>query len=177
MIRPIVQWPDPLLTTRRSFPVFPSEAVDKLVADMFETMKVEGGCGLAAVQVGVPVRLFVLEVGGAREVCLNPEWTPWRGTQPVLMDEGCLSVLLPLAKNDKVAALQKGLGKYFRAMVPRYERINVEYMTQQGSPVKTSFRGLKAQAFQHEHEHLEGKIFLDHLSEDQRESLREALES
>lgn len=171
MIRKVLQWPDPLLTTRRSLPVFPGEAVDKLVADMFETMKAEGGCGLAAIQVGVPIRLFVLEIGGAREVCLNPEWTQWRGTKPVDTDEGCLSVLSPKFKSEAMA------GRYFRASVPRYERINVEYMTQQGSVVKASFRGLKAQAYQHEHEHLEGKIFLDHLSEDQRESLREALKS
>ena len=104
MIREILEWPNEMLTAGRSLPTGPGPALDKLVEDMIQTMRHAKGCGIAAIQVGVPVRVFVLEVGAGPEVYLNPEWTPWKGSKTTMMDEGCLSVLAPepeseLAKN------------------------------------------------------------------------------
>jgi peptide deformylase len=157
-----------LLTKSRSFPVGPGKATDDLIKDLTETMRHERGIGISAIQVGVPVRLFVLDVGGIAKAYLNPEWTPWRGTKPVPMDEGCLSVRNPVKETQ---AKQP----HFNDKVPRYERINVSYMDHHGSMFTDKLRGLAAQAFQHEDEHLEGKIYLEHLPESTQKWLRESL--
>ncbi len=169
MIRPVLKWPDPMLS-RRSLPTGPGEALDKLVADMIDTVKAEGGIGISAIQIGVPVRVFVLDVGSGPEVYLNPEWTPWKGTDEVMLDEGCLSVPSPVQGKDL-----KGKDRYYRALVPRFERINATWMNQRGFTTKDKMRGLRAQVFQHESEHLDGRIFLDHLDEKTRADLREKL--
>jgi peptide deformylase len=140
VIRPVLKWPDPVLAK----PSVPTVAGiwDDLIRDLFDTMYAGKGCGLAAVQVGVSVRLFVLDVGAGPEVYFNPEWKPWKGTEPVLVEEGCLSV--------------PGV----RERVRRYERINVQYQDLHGNVLRDKLRGVRAQAFQHETEHLDGEIFL-----------------
>ena len=124
----------------------------RLAGDMFETMHANAGVGLAAPQVGVHARLFVLELppddddplSGRRFVLINPE-LELTGARKEMV-EGCLS--LP----------------GFRAMVTRAEGVTVAFTQLDGARVSLDARGLFAQAVQHEVDHLDGVIFVDHLS-------------
>lgn len=145
MIRPILEWPHPKLA-ERSWPTGPGPKTDELVRDLIDTMKDARGVGIAAIQVGVPVRLFVLDIGSGPEVYINPAWALWKGTDEVMLDEGCLS-------------MREG-GRPIMTLVPRFERINAVWMDERGAVRDGKLRGLRAQAFQHEHDHLEGRLVL-----------------
>jgi len=149
-ILPILTAPDPRLKTV-SEPV--SEVDDELRAlmdDMLETMYDAPGIGLAAIQVGVPKRVIVMDLAREDEdprplYFVNPEIT-WVGDETAPYEEGCLSV------------------PDFYEDVERPVEARVEYLDYHGKPQVLEASGLVATCIQHEMDHLEGVLFIDHLS-------------
>lgn len=126
-----------------------------LMDDMLETMYAAPGIGLAAVQVGVPKRVIVMDLAREGEepqprYFVNPEIT-WRSEEKALYEEGCLSV--PEIYDE----------------VERPARVKVRYLNYQGEQVEEDAEGLFAVCIQHEMDHLEGVLFIDHLSRLKRE--------
>lgn len=117
----------------------------RLIDDMFETMYAANGIGLAAPQVGRTERVCVVDVEGAAYALVNPEVV--RATGPkAKAEEGCLSI--PDVYGD----------------VERPSRVTVQALDRDGAPIEVTAEGLLARCFQHEIDHLHGKLFLDHLS-------------
>jgi len=148
MIRPILKYGDHALHTPASVVDAVTPAIDALVADMIDTMYAAPGVGLAAPQVGVPLRIFVVDISLGRDpdgliVMINPEFVERAGMQ--LEEEGCLSV------------------PGFNATVVRPERAVVKGLNRQGAPHQREGSGLLARAFQHEMDHLDGTLFVDRL--------------
>ena len=148
MIRPILKYGDALLHRRAQEVASITPDVERLIDDMIETMYAAPGIGLAAPQVGVPLRLFVIDVSVGRDrngllVLVNPEFVERDGMQ--LEEEGCLSV------------------PGFNATVARPTRAVVKSLDRQGSPQQHEGTGLLARAFQHEMDHLDGTLFVDRL--------------
>ena len=155
----ILEYPDPRLRTR----AVPVDAVDaelrELIDDMLETMYAAKGIGLAATQVNVHRRLLVADVSEARNeprVFINPEILSSEGTE--ISQEGCLSV--PGYYDD----------------VERAERIRVRALDRQGKIFEADLDGLLAICVQHEIDHLDGKLFVDYLSEMKRQRVRKKIE-
>ncbi|MGH9682803.1 MAG: peptide deformylase [Candidatus Acidiferrales bacterium] len=157
MIHPIVKYGDPVLETpARSVEKFDDE-LKALVADMFESMYAAQGVGLAAPQIGVSVRLTVIDVTNgknpeAKLVLANPEIIHADGEQRE--DEGCLS--LP----------------GFRGVIPRPLYATVRAFDADGKEFEMRSEGLLARAFCHEIDHLNGVLFLNHLSMLKRDMIR-----
>lgn len=148
MVRPILRHGAPVLH-RPAEPVTAiTPDVDRLIDDMIETMHAAPGVGLAAPQIGEPLRLFVVDLSAGRRpggvlVLVNPEVCERSGLQ--LEEEGCLS--LP------------GLA----ATVPRPRRVVLRGLDRHGRPVTHVGEGLLARAFEHEMDHLEGRLYIDRL--------------
>jgi peptide deformylase len=148
MIRPILKYGDiPLHEKARTVDAITPD-IDRLVDDMIETMYAAPGVGLAAPQVGVPLRLFVVDVSIGHDadgllVVVNPEFVERDGVQ--LEEEGCLSV------------------PGFNATVIRPMRAVVKGLDRHGNPQQYEGTGLLARAFQHEMDHLDGTLFVDRL--------------
>ena len=121
-----------------------TDEVRRLVDDMFETMHVAKGIGLAAPQVGRRERLFVAEVEDRRVVLVNPEVVASEGKAKA--EEGCLSI--PEVYGD----------------VERATRVTMRGLDEQGRAVEVQAEELLARCMLHELDHLEGRLFLDHLS-------------
>lgn len=124
-----------------------------LIADMIETMRDAPGVGLAAPQVGVLERIFVWEVEGQVGAVINPVIVE-RSADEAEFDEGCLS--LPGISYPVV----------------RPSEVTVEGLDENGEPLRIEATALRARVFQHESDHLDGVLFIDHLSKRQR---REAM--
>jgi len=148
MIRPILKYGDSILHE----PARPVDAItadiDRLIDDMIETMYAAPGVGLAAPQVGVPLRIFVADLSVGRDpagllVFVNPEFVAREGTQ--LEEEGCLSV------------------PGFNATVLRPARVVIKGLDREGREQQREGTGLLARAFQHEMDHLDGLLFVDRL--------------
>jgi len=148
MIRPILKFGDSILHD----PALPVDAItpdiDKLIGDMIETMYAAPGVGLAAPQVGVSLRIFVVDISIGRDpsrlmVMINPEFVERDGMQ--LEEEGCLSV------------------PGFNATVVRPTRAVVKGLDRQGDVRQVEGTGLLARAFQHEMDHLDGLLFVDRI--------------
>ncbi|QKT03491.1 peptide deformylase [Ectothiorhodospiraceae bacterium 2226] len=155
----ILHFPDPRLRTRAEPVQQVDEALRTLVDDMLETMYDAPGIGLAATQVNVHKRVIVIDVSEDRSqpLCLiNPEILGRDGVEQ--MDEGCLSVP----------------GVY--ETVERAERVKVRALGRDGEPFEIDADGLLAVCIQHEMDHLEGKLFVDYLSELKRQRIRKKLE-
>ncbi|MFB3854548.1 MAG: peptide deformylase [Vicinamibacterales bacterium] len=148
MLLPIVKYGHPALR-QPAAPVSELTAeIDQLIENMFETMYAAPGVGLAAPQVGVSLRVFVIDVSLGRDPkgtieLINPEFVTREGVQ--LEEEGCLS--LP----------------GFSATVARPERVHVRGLDRTGKPREYEGKELLARAFQHEMDHLEGRVFVDRL--------------
>ena len=151
-VLPIVIAPDPRLKTKSS----PIENIDaeikKLAADMLETMYHERGIGLAAVQVGVLKRMLVADVTwreeegpGEQHILINPEILE-ESAEPHSYKEGCLSF------PDQFADVE------------RPSSVRVRYMDLDGKTHEKSFEGLLATCIQHEIDHINGIVFVDHIS-------------
>lgn len=156
---PILEYPDPRLRIRAE-PVtkFDTE-LKTLVADLFETMYAAPGLGLAATQVNVHKRLLVCDVGvdSKQPYCLiNPEIIRAEGTTNA--EEGCLSV------------------PEFYDFVDRAAVIRVRAFDPDGKPFELDAEGMLAVCIQHEMDHLDGKLFVDYLSELKRTRIRKKLE-
>ena len=148
MIRPILKYGDDVLhgTAARVEAVTPD--VERLITDMVETMYAAPGIGLAAPQVGVPLRIFVIDLSQGRDplgliVMINPEYVERDGVQ--LEEEGCLSV------------------PGFNATVARPSRVVIRGLGAGGAEQQREGTGLLARAFQHEMDHLDGTLFVDRL--------------
>jgi peptide deformylase len=131
----------------------------ELVDDMLETMYAAPGIGLAAIQVNVPKRVIVIDVSEdhSQPLCLiNPELLERDGVEE--MDEGCLSV------------------PGFFETVKRAERVRVRALDRDGAPFELDTDGLLAVCIQHEIDHLDGRLFVDHISSLKRQRIRKKLE-
>ncbi len=149
MIRPILKYGAPELQTQSTSIDRVDEEIRTLAQDMLETMYAAPGIGLAAPQVGVNLRLIVLDISGGEEtghqlILTNPEVTEQEGTQEA--EEGCLSV------------------PGFTALVERPSRIHVIGQDLEGNPQEIDAEGLLARAICHEIDHLDGMLYLNRLS-------------
>ncbi len=145
---PILHYPDPRLHTRATAVAVVDERIRQLVDDMAETMRAAEGVGLAATQVDVHLRIIVLDVSEDHQqlqVFINPRLLSSEGEAE--NEEGCLSVP----------------GIYDR--VTRARRIKVEAMNREGKLFTLEAEGLLGTCIQHEMDHLEGKVFVQHLSQ------------
>ena len=159
---PIVEVPDPRLKQISAPVAEVDDDVRALIADMFETMYAAPGIGLAAVQVGVPKRVLVIDLQEPKEeggepvrdprVFINPEIVE-HSDQEVPYTEGCLSVPDQYAEVD------------------RPDRIRARWLDEKGAAHEEEIDGLLAVCLQHEMDHLEGILFIDHLSRLKREMI------
>ena len=154
-IREILVVPDPVLKLVSQ----PVEKVDDdlraLMDDMLETMYDAPGIGLAAIQIGVPKRVIVMDIAGpddpkAPRYYVNPEIV-WSSEETAPYEEGCLSI--PDIYDE----------------VERPAQVKLKYLNYQGEEVVEDAEGLFAVCIQHEMDHLEGVLFIDHLSRLKRE--------
>ena len=155
----ILEYPDPRLRTRAAPVTVFDSALSRLIDDMFETMYAAPGIGLAASQVNVHQRLLVIDVSenhDAPRVFINPEILAREGKASG--EEGCLSVPNIFDK------------------VERAQKIRVRSQDRNGAVVEEELEGLLAVCLQHEMDHLDGKLFVDYLSELKRTRIRKKLE-
>jgi peptide deformylase len=157
---PILEFPDPRLRTVAKPVTEVDDNIRRLVVDMFETMYDAPGIGLAASQVNVHKRVVVIDVSEDKSqplVFINPE-IEVLDTEVSEYDEGCLSV------------------PGFYETVVRPEHIRVKALDRDGNPFEIEPQGLLAVCIQHELDHLNGKLFVDHISPFKRTRIRAKLE-
>src|SRR5262245_24127916 len=156
-VRPILVLPDPRLRLVSE----PVKAIDdeirQLVDDMFETMYDAPGIGLAAIQIGVPKRVITADLAKkdeprAPQVFINPEVLS-RSDELSTYEEGCLSI--PEIHED----------------VERPAKVRVRYLDRAGKPHEVDAEGLLATCLQHEIDHLDGVLFIDHISKLKRDRI------
>ncbi len=146
----ILQYPNPLLANKSEPVAEITQDIKELVDNMVETMYMSRGVGLAAPQVGHFLRLLVLDPSGPDEkndlrILVNPEIT-LLGETVVSPMEGCLSVPFD-----------------YRADVKRHERVHVKATDLENNPIDEEWEGFIAIVLQHEFDHLQGTLFIDHL--------------
>jgi peptide deformylase len=155
----ILHFPDPRLRTVAKPVKQVDDAMRQLAEDMLETMYAAPGIGLAATQVNVHKRIVVIDISEERNrpLCLiNPEILELEGIEE--MEEGCLSVP----------------GVYER--VQRADRVRIRALDRDGQTFELEADGLLAVCIQHEIDHLDGKLFVDYLSQLKRTRIRRKLE-
>ena len=177
MVLPVVRYGDPVLRKKGAKIESITSEIQQLIADMFETMKHAHGIGLAAQQVGHAVQLTVIDVRGMKDrpstmqidgvevepdkhmplALINPVVTP-SGKQ-IAGAEGCLS--FPEIFGDVV----------------RSERVQVEATDVDGKPVKFTAGGLLARCVQHEVDHLNGILFIDRMTADEKAEVRPEIDA
>lgn len=168
-IRSIYETPDPVLRQISSPVDTFDDELRTLVVDMFETMYAAPGIGLAAVQVGEPIRLLVIDLQEPQDpedpespavkdpkVFINPEIL-WHSDSEVPYTEGCLSVPEQYAE------------------VMRPDRIRARWQDERGKVYEEEIDGLLAVCLQHEMDHLDGVLFIDHLSRLKRDMVLKKL--
>jgi peptide deformylase len=142
-VRPILVVGNPVLRQKAKRVSQFDKPLQKLVDDMIETMRAAPGVGLAGPQIGVPLRLAVIEVDDVVTVIANPEIVKRVGEEE--LDEGCLSV------------------PGYWGQVKRAERVVVKARNREGKEFRISADGLLAQALQHEIDHLDGFLYIDRM--------------
>lgn len=155
----ILEFPDPRLRIRAAEVADIDDKLLKLIDNMFETMYAAPGIGLAATQVDVHRRLLVADVSSERDdphVLINPLILEKDGQ--MVTEEGCLSV------------------PGFFEEVERAEHVRIRYLTRDGEETEAEFENMLAVCIQHEIDHLDGKLFVDYLSEAKRQRIRKRLE-
>jgi len=158
MIHPIVKYGQPVLEqTGAEIANFDSEELHQLIEDMFESMYAAKGVGLAAPQIGVSKRLAVIDISSGEDpaqklVLINPVIVKMEGSQK--SEEGCLS--LPT----------------FREQVNRPRVVTVKAQDAKGAEVEMTGEDLLARAFLHETDHLNGKLYISHISALKRDLIR-----
>lgn len=165
---PIVAYGDPVLKRKAEEIDEDYPELDKLIADMFETMYAARGVGLAAPQVGLSIRLFVVDarpfaedeegLEDFKKVFINPIILEERG-ESWAFNEGCLSI--PEIRED----------------ISRQETIRINYLDENWEEHEEEYSGLAARVIQHEYDHIEGKLFTDKLSPLRRAMLKSKLDS
>lgn len=138
----LIYWPNSTLKAPSADVTDPVDQV--LIEGMYNIMKNSGGVGLSAIQVGIPKKIIVLRDVVGPAVFINAKYSPIGDRVPML--EGCLSI------------------PGFFETVYRYSSINAEWLDQSLQPQKAVLTGIFAHAIQHEIEHTEGKMFVEHLS-------------
>jgi peptide deformylase len=154
-IKPLVILPDSKLRLVSEPVATVTDEIRKLAEDMLETMYDAPGVGLAAIQIGRPVRLVTMDVSKSEDerepmVLLNPEIT-WTSEEKRVYEEGCLSI-----------------PDYYEE-VERPDRVRFRYMNLAGETVEQEAEGLMATCVQHEIDHLNGVLFIDYLSKLKRD--------
>jgi peptide deformylase len=130
-------------------------SIRNLIEDMFETMYEAPGIGLAAIQIGVPKRLITMDLAKkdepkAPQVFIDPEVT-WKSDEKAVYEEGCLSI-----------------PEYYEE-VERPNAIKVRFLDREGKPQELEASGLLATCLQHEIDHINGVLFIDHISKLKRD--------
>jgi peptide deformylase len=161
-IREILTVPNPVLKQVSQPVASVDDALRALMDDMLETMYDAPGIGLAAIQIGVPKRVIVMDLAREGEPpaprhFVNPEIL-WSSEETQGYEEGCLSV-----------------PEYFDE-VQRPSKVQLRYLNYQGEQIEEAAEGLFAVCIQHEMDHLEGKLFVDYLSELKRQLIRRRLQ-
>ncbi len=157
MIRKILTYPDPELKKKSAAVTVITDKIRELVRDMTETMYDAPGVGLAAPQIGVHQRVIVIDIAGSDEppaliAAINPVIIHAEGE--TFEEEGCLSV------------------PKYAANVRRHAKVVVKGLNLEGEEVTWKAEGLLAVAFQHEIDHLDGILFIDHISQLKRDIFR-----
>jgi len=147
---------DPVLRTASDPIVEINDSIKNLIVDLEDATNVPGRAGVAAPQIGVNLRAFSYKVDGVIGHLINPTLDETFG-EPQLLDEGCLSLPEIWAKT------------------PRYPKVKVSGTTVDGEKVQLEAEGFLAQVFQHEIDHLDGKVYLDRLDPDARKASMAAL--
>jgi peptide deformylase len=142
-VRPILVVGNPVLRQKAKRVSRVDQSIQKLIDDMIETMRAAPGVGLAAPQVGVPLRVAVIEVDEKVTVIVNPEIVKMSGEYEP--DEGCLSV------------------PGFWGRLRRAEKVTVKAKDRNGKDFRVTAEGLLAQALQHEIDHLDGLLYIDRM--------------
>lgn len=142
-VRKITEYPEKVLAKAGEPVTNFDEELKKLCADMFETMYAAEGVGLAAQQIGLALKLFVMDCEGVKLIAANPEIVSTEGEQSG--QEGCLSV-------GKVPAV-----------IARAERATLRAQDAKGEWFERTAEGYAARCVQHETDHCNGKLFIDHL--------------
>jgi len=156
----ILEYPDPRLRTKAAPVERVGAELGRVIDDMFETMYAAPGIGLAATQVDYHKRIVVMDVSEDKSkplVLINPEIIERSGELEI--EEGCLSV--------------PGV---FDTPTARSEKVRVRALSRDGKPFELDASGLLAICIQHEIDHLDGKLFVDYLSELKRNRIRRKLE-
>ena len=167
MILPIVAYGDPILRKTGTVITKDYPGLEKLIEDMFETMAKAKGVGLAAPQINKSILLFVIDSThmyeenekkeGIREVFINAQMIKqWGKEWPY--EEGCLSI--PGIREDVI----------------RKDTVVIRYYDQQFKVHERTFNGLTARVIQHEYDHVQGKLFIDHLKPLKKSLLKGKLE-
>ena len=143
MIQPIALFGNPVLRISSS-PYHEGTNVTEIIQDLWDTMYNANGAGLAAPQIGLQQRIFVIDLPDQewKKVFINPVITEYFGDD-VLMEEGCLSI------------------PSIQGVVSRKDEIVIEYYDEDWIYNKENYRGIKSRVIQHEHDHLEGQIWID----------------
>ncbi len=158
MTYPIVKYGDPVLENQaETVTEFDTPELNKFLEDMFESMYAAKGVGLAAPQIGVSKRIAVIDTSagedpGARLVLINPEIVRIEGGQTE--EEGCLSI------------------PGFREPVKRGKRVTIRAQNAKGETFEKTGEDLLARAFQHETDHLNGRLYISHVSVLKRDLIR-----
>jgi peptide deformylase len=154
-LRRIITLPDPKLRVVSRTIERVDEPLKKLIDDMIETMHEAPGIGLAAIQIAEPIRLLVIDIAKKEEppdpkVFVNPEIV-WSSDERSTYEEGCLSI-----------------PEYY-AEVERPARVRARFLDREGKPAEVLAEGLFATVLQHEVDHLDGVLFIDHISKLKRD--------
>ena len=161
MILPIYAYGSPILRKKCEVIKPDHQDLKEIIANMYETMYESNGIGLAAPQVGLPIRLFIVDGSPVEDIhpekfiqtFINPqivdEWgDPWK------YEEGCLSI------------------PTIRENVSRKPELTIRYLDENFKKHERSFKGMAARIIQHEYDHLEGKLFVDHITSLKRNLLK-----
>jgi peptide deformylase len=161
-LMPIIEVPDALLRTKSAPIEDVTTDLERLIADMFETMYEAPGIGLAAIQVAVPRRLVIIDLQDPEDeggepvkrpyVFINPEIVD-RSAERKVYNEGCLSI------PDQYAEIE------------RPDVVRARWVDEKGQPQEGEFDGLMSVCLQHEVDHLDGVLFVDHLSRLKRDMI------
>lgn len=172
MIYPIVAYGDDVLR-KKTEDIDPEwEELPQLIEDMFETMRAAQGVGLAAPQIGKSLRLFVVDASpfaedeefaeenldGFTRVFVNPKIVQEKG-DPWKFEEGCLSI--PSIRED----------------VQRKDTLTIEYLDEKLQKKEEEFSGIAARIIQHEYDHIEGVLFIDHISPIRKRFIKKKLQN
>lgn len=178
MILPIVAYGNPILKKKAEAISVDYPGLEDLISNMWETMYNGRGVGLAAPQIGIGIRMFMIDseqlvkeneeaedgadlykiTSGIKKTFINPEMLSETG-DPWIYEEGCLSI------------------PDVRVKIGRNERIRIRYMNEKFEPIEEEYDGMNARIIQHEYDHLEGILLTDHMSPLKRSLLKGKLDN